>query len=254
MKRILLLLSAFLAPPAAAAETPAAVTDLLASDTVAVVLRARQEAVLSAEVDTLVLKIEKEMGRSFAAGEPLMRLDARKYEQSVAKTRAILAAAQAKLKTTEKLYRDGNAREQDYEAARRDVAIAEANLAVAEQELAACTVRAPYPGRVVKVHVDAYNYVEEGDKLLHILDDRVLRAVFLLPDRFYTRVRKGQTLTITLEEDDRPLKVTVTHISPKRDDVLKSFDVFAEVANQDRALQAGTSARLDLKQFEDPAP
>jgi len=137
-------------------------TSALAEDPqLMVVFRPRHEAVLSAEVSSVVRKLRRELGQLIVKGQPLLLLDDRVYRSTlqqaqarllnakarliaseklalvdqeatqIKRVRAILLGAQLLLKEKKKLYADSSLSETEMEAARTSVAVAQADLELA---------------------------------------------------------------------------------------------------------------------------
>jgi membrane fusion protein, multidrug efflux system len=191
-----------------------------AEPSVSVVLAPRQETVLSAEVSARVIETFGEMGEAFDKGTVLVRLDRSLFEARQEKAAAELESREVEQKAVEKLYRDRSRSLVDLMRARRALAQARMELKVAEHELSACTISAPYAGRVVKLLVREHELVQKGQELIRIVDDRLLRARFLAPSHARGRLAIGQTLALQIETIDRPVEARITHISPDRKSVV----------------------------------
>jgi len=207
--------------------------------------------------------------------QELARLaEARTRERQAA---AVLAAARANLAATQRLFESGQTSQVELENARRDLATAEADcelvaatvaresnkaereveltagrLELARAELAACTVRAPYAGRVAHVLVNAHERVERGTPLLEIVDDRVLLAKFLLPSALFSSVTLGQELELTVTETGAVVPIRVSHISAVLDAASGTFEVHGEADNASGLLRAGMNGHVSLAGLRGP--
>jgi multidrug resistance efflux pump len=184
---------------------------------------------------------------------------------------AVLKAAQAALTATEQLHASKQASQLELENARRDVTTAEAECALvaaaaakeliqarrkcavargqlelAREELAACTIAAPHPGRVARVLVNEHELVDRGTPVIEIVDDRVLRARFLLPSALFRSVTIGQELEIVVRETQTTASATISHIAAVLDAASTTFEVYAEIDNRDGELRAGMNGWLNL--------
>lgn len=137
----------------------------------------------------------------------------------------------------------------DLAAARQALDTARADLRIARHQLEACTVRAPFPGRVTRVLINPHEWVERGTPLIEVLDDTALRARFLLPANAFTRVRIGQQIAIDIAGAYEPAAARITHISPGIDPASQTFEVFARIDNEGRALSPGLRASFNLHQL-----
>ncbi len=213
---------------------------------ISVILVPHERATLSAEVPSTVENILKEMGQIFKAGEALIQLDKTIYAANRDKARAQVASAKAQFQSKQNLLVDGGASVTEVETARMDLAVAQANLVLAEKRLSACTIRAPYEGRVVKVHVHKHEVVQPGQKLVDIVDDRVLRAQFLVSSTALPHVKLDATVAIEVFETKSVVQATISHVGAVIDPASSSVKVFAEVANQDRKLRGGMRGTVRL--------
>ncbi len=187
---------------------------------------------------------------------------------------AVLKAAEVKLEATQRLHDRGQASQVELESARRDVetaraecelvataverelaqaqrelAIAENQLRLATHELAACELTAPYAGRVAEVLVQAYEWVERGAPLLKIVDDRVLRAKFLMPARLFESVTIGDAVNVTINETGSTVAARVAHVAAVLDPASETFEVYADLDNRAGQLRAGMKGLLVLPQL-----
>jgi RND family efflux transporter MFP subunit len=212
-----------------------------------VILVPHRKAMLSAEVESIVREIRKEMGEIFQEGEALVVLEDSAYRATLDKTSAQVKSAAAQLQSKENLLVDGGASVAEVETARMNLAVAKANKIIAERDLAACTIQAPFAGRVVKAdHVNPHEYVQPGQELLEIVDDSVLRAQFLLPSTALARIRKGMPVRITVHETGETVPARISHIGAKVDPASSSVKVLAELDNEDRSLRGGMRGRLSF--------
>lgn len=186
--------------------------------------------------------------------------------------RAMREAARKKLDVTQKLFDDGHASQIELVDAQRELAAAEAdcevvratviqeqsdatrNLATATarhdlavRELDACHLTAPYAGRVARILVHEHELVDRGTPLIEIVDDRTLRARFLVPSRWFGEVRLGQDVAIRVTETDDRVTGHVSHIAATLDPASATFEVYAEVDNADARLRAGMNGWLMLE-------
>lgn len=165
------------------AVTPAPVTqDVTSRGTV----MPRTEATLVAEVAGRIDWVSPSFasGGFFAAGDALVRLDARDYELAVTRARAEVARAEVAVAREEAeaevarrewiaLGRSGEppalvARGPQLAEARAAVAAAEAALAQAELNLERTTLRAPFAGRVRDKQADVGQYVAPAQPLARV--------------------------------------------------------------------------------------
>ncbi len=188
---------------------------------------------------------------------------------------AVLAAADVNLTATQRLYNDNHASHVDLENARRDRTVAQTNreladstaakelinakrelataigkLEIASEQLDACSLGAPWAGRVARVLVNEHEFVERGTPTIELIDDRVLLAKFLLPSSVFRSLHVGQELSLSVNETSETVKVRVSHIAAALDAASVTFEVHAEVDNADGNLRAGMNGWLSLAEVK----
>jgi len=138
------------------------------------------------------------------------------------------------------------------ETARRDMAYAQSNLEQAKRELGACTICAPFDGRVVRVLAHEHEWMQQGQVLIEVVDDGVLLAQFLLPSRLYRQVRLQAAIPVRLREVQEKTTARISHISATMDPASETFEVHATVDNRDHRLQSGMTGEVDLIELRSP--
>lgn len=213
---------------------------------------------------------------SLESAQALLKEITRLQEQKTAirKAQAVLDAAMKELDRVKRMQKDGRASDTQFQVAIRDrdvaqadlefaesniirdlaqasgeTRLAEGHLRIAETRLAACTIRAPYPGRIVEQYVQEHELLERGMPLLQIVDDRVLLARFFLPTKLFPKVRKGLEVPLTILSTDETVTATISHISAIMDAGSLSFEVFAEIDNSAGSLRGGMNARLSMTEI-----
>lgn len=162
-------------------------------------VRPRTESRLVPEVSGNVVWVSPNLvsGGFFEADEPLLRIDARDYEQAVVGADAEVAAAKLRLAQEQaeaEIAReewtdlgegpppDLTARVPQLAQARAAVAAAEANLVTSRRNLERTEIRAPYAGRVREETVDLGQFVTAGGPLGTIYAIDYVEIRLPLPD------------------------------------------------------------------------
>jgi len=211
-----------------------------------VIIHPSKVATLSAEVLTVVKHIRREMGETFKKGSVLIELDPALYFADKKKADALLIYAEAVYKANLKLYKQNSVSEIEFSRAKADFQVAEGNVAIAKKKLSACSIRSPYHGRVVKQLINENELVQPGQPLMEIVDDRTMRAQFLVPSPFWNHIQLGQVLNLAVEGMDGDFECTITHISPVLESNTSTFQVFAEIENPGSVLRGGMTGEIIL--------
>jgi RND family efflux transporter MFP subunit len=208
------------------------------------VLEAREQAVIPSEVSMPVARLAKRPGESCDEGEALVEFD-----RSIAL--AALKAAEAKYKANEfnlaairNLHQRNQSTAVELSRAETEFAQAELDLAGARRNLGICRIAAPFSGRIADVKVREHEWADRGAPLLTLVDDRVVRARFFLPETHFSNIKLGDRVMVFVPAAGRGAPGEVSRLGVVFDPVSKTFDVWADVANPDDAFRVGMTAEI----------
>ena len=202
---------------------------------------------------TAVLALE---GDAVAAGQPLVRIDARDLTAKAAQVSASVADAEAMQRDAatqagriRALYADSAATRAQLDAAETGLARADAGLRAARAaaaELGAVssysTVRAPFAGVVTRRFIDPGAFAAPGTPLLTVQDASRLRITATAAPDVVRGLRRGQAIDGTVE--GRPVRATIEGVVPAAGGNVHTVN--AIVANPGAAILAGSAATLTL--------
>ena len=213
-----------------------------------------QQATLSTRLMGTVTDVLVQEGDRVAAGQPLVRIDARdltaksaQAAASVAEAQAMQQDAMAQANRIRGLYADSAATRAQLDAAETGLARAKAGLEAARaaaSELGAVSsyavVRAPFAGIVTKRFADPGAFATPGAPLVAIQDVSTLRISASTTPNIARGLRRGQTLTGMVERT--PVRVTIEGAVPAMAGNL--YTINALVPNPNALLLAGSRATL----------
>jgi multidrug resistance efflux pump len=252
---------------------------LLSAEVAGRVVEVRREMGGAFEAGEVLLRIDETLhaaavGRARAAleaAEAVLRREETLAEQrtDLRRAEALVRAAAAELEATEGMYADRSVSRVELEAARSALAVARADAervrtgagarlaearrdreaaaalrAEAEERLAACTLRAPFAGRVAEVRVREHESIRPGAPLLRIVSDETLLAKCLVPAREADRVREGRSVAVRVEETGALVSGVVRRVSPILDPASGTVEIHAIIENPDGRLRPGMNGRL----------
>jgi multidrug resistance efflux pump len=113
-------------------------------------------------------------------------------------------------------------------------------------QIAQCTIKAPWPGRVAKLHVKNYMSVTPGQPLLDLVMSGPLRLRLNLPSRLVAHVSKGTLLNVTIDETGKTYEARVHAVNSRVDTVSQTVEVEAAVTKSYPELLPGMSGVADL--------
>jgi membrane fusion protein, multidrug efflux system len=240
------------APPPEAAATPAPAAVEPGSDAppIRVLLVPRREATIVSEIIARVVAMPTTLGATVRAGEPLVRFDCSeqkaKLDMASAEMDAAREAHAAKLRL-QGLQSAGEL-EVTLAAAARDRA--KGALDLAETQHRACTIAAPFSGRVVKLSARPHQSVTAGQTLLEFVSADPPRLRLNVPSRWLRWIRPGSRFDVAVDETGRTYQATVAAINGRVDAVSQSVEIEADVVESDAKLLAGMSGTA---RFPEPA-
>ncbi len=212
------------------------------------------QAVIPSELGMPVIAMPKRPGESCRSGDVLVEFDSALPE-------AGLAAAQAKLRSVElnhsglqSLYAKNQATAVELAKAEGELYQARLEVAAAEKEVRACTVRAPFAGKVVESEVRQYEWANRGSPLLLLVDDSVLKARFFLPEEHFSGIKIGDAVRVWVPAASAHAWGRVSRLGVVFDPASRTFDVWADVPNPDDALRTGMTAEVEWPVAEGESP
>ena len=223
----------------------------------------KDEASLAAEVEGSVERTFVEFGDRVAEGKELAVIDGASYlaqkeqaDGNVARAEANLANARQLFARNQALQKSGTVTPREMDEGTAQVSQWEAELkaakgaqAIARLNLDRAHVKAPFDGAISQRIVGRGDFVRPGTLLFKIVNDRVLKFIFAVPERYASFVRKE--LPVSFSVDNYPGKVfdngKVYLISPTVSTDSRMFNVGALVDNASLELKASTFARGRIK-------
>ena len=164
------------------------------------VVKATAQATLASQVQGRISRLPFKEGQRFKKGALLVALDCSKYE-------AELASAQAEHRGKKKTHENNLhlAKHQAVGTLEVEISEADADKAFAAVQAArvnvnGCTVRAPFPGRVVKTIVNEHENVFPNDQLISLLDDSLLEIELILPSKSLAWLKVGTPFEYAVDE------------------------------------------------------
>ena len=209
-------------------------------------LRSRQGVVLRPEVSGRIAQLNFRDGDRVKKGQLLVQLDDQLTVAQVQQAQAELNIALANNKRNEDLVSQNfiSRRTLDESAAAQQVA--EAKLALARATAARLKIIAPFDGLAGIRAVNVGDYLKDGADIVNIEDIDAIFVDYRLPERFQTKIRRGQSSVIELDAlPGRKFTATVLAIDPLIDANGRSVGVRACIDNRRLQLRPGMFARVN---------
>lgn len=201
---------------------------------------------LAAEVGARINRIGFPEGAAFGEGDTLVSFDCALQAAHQRKARAELKAAEDTLAANTRLAELNSVSKLELELSRSGLEKARAEVGVHEAVTQKCVITAPYPGKVAWQRVREQQFVQPGEALLDILDDRVLELEFLVPSGWLMWIRAGQRFDVSIDETGGTYPARFVRIGARVDPVSQSVKVAAAIDGHFPDLVAGMSGRVHL--------
>jgi RND family efflux transporter MFP subunit len=206
-------------------------------------IKSRRSATLQPQVNGRLTQIYLRSGDHAKAGQPLMEIDPREQEATVASQRATERQKKALFdynvsenERQRKLFEAGITSRDAYEQAQQSYQNAKADYESAvelrktqQAQLAYYTIRAPYDGVVGDIPVHVGDYVSSATVLTTVDENRDLEAYIYVPTERSSQVRQGLAVELMDNAGKLQEKTRIDFLSPQVDSTLQGILVKAPV-------------------------
>jgi membrane fusion protein (multidrug efflux system) len=210
-------------------------------------LEAENEVDIVARISGPVTRIFTEEGRMIRAGELIATIDRREAENQVAISKVARDEAKLAFERIKKSFAEGLVSQEAYDTALSKLNSAQAQLESAEIQLSYTEIRAPFDSLVVTRNIKLAQYVTSGTSLFRISDFTPLLCRVEVPEKDFSKIRKGQTAHIRVEAyPGERFEASVARLRPTVDAATGTFTVTLEVEGREM-LRPGMFASVFLK-------
>ena len=208
-------------------------------------LRSRQSVVLRPEVSGRVTQLNFRDGDRVRKGQLLVQLDDQLPVAQMHQARAELSIAQANHKRNQDLVAQGFISQRSVDESAATLQVAQAKLELARATAARLRIVAPFDGIAGIRSISVGDYLKDGADIVNIEDMDAIFVDFRLPERFQTKVQRGQPALVDLDAlPGRQYRAFVQAIDPLVDANGRSVGVRACIDNRQLQLRPGMFARI----------
>ncbi len=225
-------------------------------------IQPERRADLRAEVQAIVLQVQKENGDAVKRGDVLVRLDDNAIRDALASAEATNRAAVQALDQAERQFQrmktlraSGMASAQALDdaegrrnAAQSDVEAAKARVVVARQQMQRTEVRAPFDGVVSERKVSAGDTAQVGKELLKVIDPNSMRFEGLVGADDIGQVKAGQGVHFRVNGyGDQEFAGKVRRVNPAANPTTRQVEVLVDFVGDKQPKLAGLYAEGRLE-------
>lgn len=209
------------------------------------VIKALDRAVLSGELAAKVKSLPVRPGEAFSKGDSLVELDCALYQAQADKVSAEVRAARIKRDNARELKALNSIGELDVALAQSEYAQSLAELQIARLNTDRCTIKAPWDGKVVTLHVNAHENIRQQQELIEIVGFSALEAEIVVPAAWLNWLEPGQPVRLLVDDRTEPTEAVISAIIPAIDAVSQTVLLRATIT-QESELIPGMSATAVL--------
>jgi membrane fusion protein (multidrug efflux system) len=208
-------------------------------------LRSRQSVVLRPEVSGRVTQLNFRDGERVRLGQLLVQLDDQLPLAQLQQAQAELSIAQANHKRNQELVAQNFISQRSVDESAANLQVAQAKLALARATAARLRIVAPFDGIAGIRNISVGDYLKDGADIVNIEDMDAIFVDFRLPERFQTKIERGQTALVDLDAlPGRQYAAVVQAIDPLVDANGRSVGIRACIDNRHLQLRPGMFARI----------
>jgi membrane fusion protein, multidrug efflux system len=235
------------APPRPAGVEVAKVETMKLTDDAQTVgsLRSRQGVVIRPEISGRVRDLNFKDGERVKKGQLLVQLDDQLQQAQLKQAQAELGIAKSNHTRNQELLAQNFISKRTVDESAANMEVSEAKLSLAQATAARLKILAPFDGMTGIRTANPGDYLKDGADIVNIEDIEAIFVDFKLPERFQTKVRKGQMANIELDAlPGRKFQALVQAIDPLLDANGRSVSVRGCIDNRTMQLRPGMFARV----------
>ena len=213
------------------------------------VVKATAQATLASQVQGRISQLPFKEGQRFTKGALLVALDCSKYEAELASAEAEHRGKKLTYENNLRLAAHDSVGTLELEVSQADADKALAAINVAQVNVKGCTVRAPFPGRVVKMIVNEHENVFPNDPLISLLDDSLLEIELILPSRSLAWLKLGTPFEYAVDETGLRYPAVVQDIGANVDPASQTVKVKGLFRTQPGNVLAGMSGAASFAEL-----
>lgn len=208
-------------------------------------LRSRQSVVIRPEISGRIRELNFKDGDRVKKNQVLVQLDDQLQQAQLKQAQAELGIAKANHVRNQELLAQNFISKRTVDESAANMEVSQAKLALAEATAARLKILAPFDGMTGIRTANAGDYLKDGADIVNIEDLDAIFVDFKLPERFQSKVRKGQIANIELDAlPGRKFSALVQAIDPLLDANGRSVSVRGCIDNRTMQLRPGMFARV----------
>jgi len=216
-------------------------------NTTQVILMPKTEALLSSQLVGTVKKLPIQEGEFFDEGDVLVEFDCTIHEAQLDKSKAILESKLAAYNSNIRMSKAKAVSTVELLQSKAEFIEAKADVKIKQHMVDFCQVKAPFNGRLIKLHVNAFESLTQGEPLVDILDNTELTIELIVPSHWLAWLKKDSPFNLFIAETNKTYQAHITKILPRVDSVSQSIRLLGILNNNHPELIAGMSGKAQFQ-------
>lgn len=209
-------------------------------------LRSRRAVILRPEVSGRITQLNFTDGQRVRKGQVLVQFDDQLPLAQVQQSQAELSIAQANQKRNQELVAQNFVSQRSLDESAANLQVAQARLSLSQAMAARLKIIAPFDGIAGIRQVNVGDYLKDGADIVNIEDIDAIFVDFRLPERYQSKVRRGQTAILDIDAlPGLKYKAQVQAIDPLIDANGRSVGIRGCIDNRQLQLRPGMFARVN---------
>lgn len=204
------------------------------------------------EVSGRIVSLNIREGAYVGKGAVLAKLYDGDLQAQKRKLQVQLQIAQQTQARHEQLVKIGGISKEDFAATGLQVSNLRADLDIINTAIAKTVIRAPFSGKLGLKQISTGAYVSPQIPLATLQKTADLKIDFNLPEKYTSRIQKGQFVNFTVEGNDRNYSAVISATQAGIDQTTRALKIRAQVKGATTGLTPGNFAKVLLR--FDPNP
>lgn len=207
-------------------------------------LYANEEVDLASEVTGRLVRINFQEGQLVKKGQLLFKLDDSELQGRLKILEARRDFVNSSVKRMEALYKAEAVSREEYENELNSLEVLDAEIDLLQVQIGKTGIYAPFDGKTGIRRISQGAYITPNTPLVNLEDMGKMKVEFPLPEKYASRIKPGDRISFTVENDTKTYEATVHVVDPKIDQSTRSLFVRAMAANPGYMLVPGSSASI----------
>lgn len=205
------------------------------------------ETEISSQVNGQVLEVLFKEGNPVKKGDVLVRVDRRDYELALAGAQTAFDHSKREFERAQNLVKNNAATSSTLDMAETDLKSKTNMLDMAKLALERCEIKAPISGIVDQKFVEVGEKINDGRKIVKIIDISSVKAVVGIPESDISYLKNSSEMVFVVPSlGDREFSGKFSNIVMSASETAKVYPLVVDVANSDGALLPGMVVRAKV--------